>query len=208
MISYAALAVISAATLAYEVLLVRLFAIVQWHHFASMAISIALLGFGVSGTLLAIWRERVRLHFAPIFAASAALFALFAPASFLAAQALPFNALAVLWDPRQLLYLLVMYLLLVVPFFCGATCVGLAFVSSGDRTGRVYALNLIGSGGRCARHRRGASRNVAVGSSSTDCRCRPCLGGANSPERQARIRAGSVGGYSDIGAGGLGSLAG
>ena len=146
MISYAALAVISAATLAYEVLLVRLFAIVQWHHFASMAISIALLGFGVSGTLLAIWRERVRLHFAPIFAASAALFALCAPASFLAAQALPFNALAVLWDPRQLLYLLVMYLLLVVPFFCGATCVGLAFVSSGDRIGRVYALNLIGSG--------------------------------------------------------------
>ena len=68
MIAYAALAVISAATLAYEVLLVRLFAIVQWHHFASMAISIALLGFGVSGALLAIWRDRVRLHFAPIFA--------------------------------------------------------------------------------------------------------------------------------------------
>jgi hypothetical protein len=53
MISYLAVAVISAATLAYEVLLVRLFAIVQWHHFAFMAISIALLGFGASDRFLA-----------------------------------------------------------------------------------------------------------------------------------------------------------
>ena len=145
MISYLALAVISAATLAYEVLLVRLFAIVQWHHFAFMAISIALLGFGASGTWLAIWQDWVRSRFTPIFATSAALFALSAPASFLAAQTLPFNALAVVWDPAQLLYLLVMYLLLVVPFFCGATCVGLAFVCYGDEIGRIYAVNLIGS---------------------------------------------------------------
>jgi spermidine synthase len=146
MTAYAPLAVISAATLAYEVLLVRLFAIVQWHHFAFMAISIALLGFGASGTLLAVWQERVRSRFTLIFAASATLFALSAPASFLAAQALPFNALAVLWDPHQLLYLSAMYLLLVVPFFFGATCIGLAFVSSGERIGSIYALNLIGSG--------------------------------------------------------------
>ena len=145
MISYLALAVISAAILAYEVLLVRLFAIVQWHHFAFMAISIALLGFGASGTWLALWQRWAGSRFTPIFAASAALFALSAPASFLAAQALPFNALAIVWDPGQLLYLLAMYLLLVVPFFCGATCVGLAFVCYGDKVGRIYAFNLIGS---------------------------------------------------------------
>ena len=145
MISYLALAVISAATLAYEVLLIRLFAIVQWHHFAFMVISIALLGFGASGTWLALWQHWVGSHFTPIFAASAGLFALSAPASFLAAQSLPFNALAIVWDPAQLLYLLAMYLLLVVPFFCGATCVGLAFVCYGDKVGRIYAFNLIGS---------------------------------------------------------------
>ena len=145
MITYLALAVISAAILAYEVLLVRLFAIVQWHHFAYMAISIALLGFGASGTLLALWQDWVRTRFTAIFAVSATLFALSAPASFLAAQALPFNALAVVWEPGQLLYLLAMYLLLVVPFFCGAMCVGLAFVCYGDEVGRIYAFNLIGS---------------------------------------------------------------
>ncbi len=145
MIPHLALAVISVAVLAYEVLLVRLFAIVQWHHFAFMAISIALLGFGISGTLLAIWQEWARTRFTTIFATSAILFGVSAPISFLVAQALPFNALAVVWEPAQLLYLPVMYLLLVVPFFFGATCIGLSFVRFGDEAGRVYAFNLIGS---------------------------------------------------------------
>ncbi len=145
MITHLALAVISAAVLAYEVLLVRLFAIVQWHHFAFMAISIALLGFGISGTLLAIWQEWARSRYRIIFAASAILFGVSAPISFLIAQALPFNALAVVWEPGQLLYLPIMYLLLVVPFFFGATCIGISFVCLGDKAGRVYAYNLIGS---------------------------------------------------------------
>ncbi len=145
MTAYLALAVVSAATLAYEVLLVRLFAIVQWHHFAFMAISIALLGFGLSGSALALFHDQVKARFAAAFATGAALFAVTAPGGFLLAQALPFNALAIVWEPAQLLYLPAMYLLLAVPFFCGATCIGVAFVCHGDRVGRVYACNLIGS---------------------------------------------------------------
>ena len=38
---YFALLIISAAALAYEVLLIRLFSIIQWHHFAYMVISLA-----------------------------------------------------------------------------------------------------------------------------------------------------------------------
>ena len=145
MIARLALAVVSAAVLAFEILLVRLFAIVQWHHFAFMAISIALLGFGVSGTLLALTQHWARLRFTPLFAASASLFAVTAPASFLLAQALPFNALAVVWEPAQLFYLPAMYLLLVIPFVFGANCIGLAFLRFGEEAGPVYAYNLIGS---------------------------------------------------------------
>ncbi len=145
MTSYLALAVISAATLAYEVLLVRLFAIIQWYHFAFMAISIALLGFGASGSFLSIWQDWVKPRFTEVFAVSSVAFGIFAPASFIFAQALPFNALAVVWDPGQLLYLPVMYLLLAVPFFCAATCIGLTFLCFGDQIERIYAYNLIGS---------------------------------------------------------------
>ena len=41
-----ALSLVSAAALAYEILLTRLFSIIQWHHFAYMMISVALLGYG------------------------------------------------------------------------------------------------------------------------------------------------------------------
>jgi hypothetical protein len=57
------IAVISGATLAYEVLLLRLFSLIQWHHFAFMVISLALLGYGVSGVFLALARQHVSRHF-------------------------------------------------------------------------------------------------------------------------------------------------
>ena len=123
-----AIALASAGILAYEVLLTRLLAITQWHHFTYMVISIALLGYGVSGAFLALMRDRLKPHFTTAFAASAALFGFSAVAAFAVAQRLPFNALEVIWDPRQLLYLLALYLLYTLPFFCGANCVGLAFM--------------------------------------------------------------------------------
>ena len=51
---------ISASALAYEILLMRLFSIVQWHHFAYMVISLALLGYGASGTFLRVPPARKR----------------------------------------------------------------------------------------------------------------------------------------------------
>ena len=47
-----ALALLSASALGYEVLLLRLLSIIQWHHFAYMMISVALLGYGAAGTAL------------------------------------------------------------------------------------------------------------------------------------------------------------
>ncbi len=141
-----AIAVVSAAVLAYEVLLIRLFAIVQWHHFAYMAISIALLGFGASGTFLFLAQGWLRRRFTVAFVVNAAAFGFSGIAAFALAQRLPFNALEVMWEPRQLLFLLVLYLLFTVPFFAGGNCIGLAFAHFGTHIGRIYAFNLGGSG--------------------------------------------------------------
>ena len=146
MIPPIALALVSAAILAYEVLLVRLFAIVQWHHFAFMAISIALLGFGVSGTLIVLLGDRATRGTRTLFTVAAAVFAASAPGAFLVAQRVPFNALEVVWAPSQLLWLALIYLLLAVPFTAGALCVGLAFRAPGAVAGRIYLWNLLGSG--------------------------------------------------------------
>jgi SAM-dependent methyltransferase len=141
-----AVAAVSGAIVAYELLLMRLFSIVWWHHFAYMIISIALLGFGASGTVLALARERLMPRFEVAFATSAALFAATAVLSSAAAIRVPFNALAVVWDPRQLLWLGVIYLLVVLPFFFGGGALGLALARFSESIGRVYAFDLVGAG--------------------------------------------------------------
>jgi len=142
----AAVAIVSAAILAYQVLLMRLFSIVSWHHFAYMIISIALLGFGASGTTLALAQRKLLPHFRAVFAASAALFAVMAIASFAAAIRLPFNPLAIVWDARQLFWLTLIYALLVLPFFFGGGAIGLAFSRYRQEISRLYAFDLVGAG--------------------------------------------------------------
>jgi spermidine synthase len=141
-----AVALVSAGALAYEVLLTRLFSIVQWHHFAYMVISTALLGYGASGTFLALMPVRLRAQFNIVFGLSAALFGLSAMASFALAERLPFNALAVIWEPPQLLFLPVLYSLFAIPFFCAATCIGLALVCFPERIARIYRYDMVGAG--------------------------------------------------------------
>ena len=83
-----AVGLVSAGVLAYEVLLARLFSIIQWYHFAYMVISIALLGYGASGTFLALVRDRLRgARIRGLRASRAALFGITAVACFALARA-------------------------------------------------------------------------------------------------------------------------
>lgn len=143
---FIAIAMLSAAALAYEVLLTRLFSITLWNHFAYLIISAALLGYGASGTFLALTRERLEPRFGAVFVAFACAFGLTAAASFLVAQRIPFNPLELFWDPRQTGYLLGIYLALIVPFFCAANCVGLAFSRFRERIGHIYSADIVGAG--------------------------------------------------------------
>ncbi len=141
-----AIALVSAGALAYEILLTRLFSIIQWHHFAYMIISLALLGFGASGTALALAGRALVQRFVATFSASAALFGVSAYGCFRLAQNVPFNALEILWDAGQLGSLAAVYLLLMVPFFFAASCIGLAFLRFHGTIGRIYAFDLTGAG--------------------------------------------------------------
>ena len=142
----AAVAVLSAATLGYEILLTRLFSIVQWHHFAFLAISVALLGFGASGTFLLMLGSRIRSRIEPFLALCALGFGLAAPVSFVIAERVPFNVLDAPWSPGSFGWLLVIELLLAIPFFFAATGIGRALVVFRHRLARVYAADLAGAG--------------------------------------------------------------
>ena len=151
----AGLLLVSASALSYQVILMRAFSIGQWHHFAYMVISIALLGFGASGTLLAAL-NRAAKNAASVsqlcasrsvwFASSTILFAIALPASFWLMQHVPFEPFLIIWDRQQLLYLGCFYLVLFVPFFAAATAIGIALTTESENCPRLYAFNLVGSG--------------------------------------------------------------
>ncbi len=141
-----ALALISAATLAYEILLMRLFSIIQWHHFAYMIISLALLGYGASGALLTLVGEAVRRHFALAFVLNGLLFAVSSIACYLLAQQVGFNALELAWDQRQWGRLGAVYAALLLPFLFSANCICLGLTHFKQRANVIYAADLVGAG--------------------------------------------------------------
>jgi hypothetical protein len=140
-----AVALISAGTLAYEILLVRVFAIEQFHHFAYMAIGVAMLGFGAAGTFLALavpGRERAERWFTWA--------ALLTPVALVASAALvhrvPLDATQLPWDAWAWPRLALIYLLLAAPFAVGASVVLLALTLEPERVGALYGASFLGAG--------------------------------------------------------------
>ena len=124
----------------------RLFSIIQWHHFAYMMISLALLGYGISGAFLTLLQRPLLQRFASSYIINLALFGVTATGCFLLAQQIPFNAEELLWDARQIVWLSCTYLLLTVPFFFAANAIGLALIYYRTRLSRIYAADLLGAG--------------------------------------------------------------
>src|SRR6266403_1748190 len=138
-----AIALLSAAALGYEILLMRLFSIILWHHFAYMIISVALLGYGAAGSFVAMAQRFLVPRFEPVFVAAAALFGVTTVVGYLLAQNVAFNPLEMLWDPQQPLRLLLIYTLLVVPFFCAATGICLTFTRFANEPHRIYSFDIL-----------------------------------------------------------------
>ena len=137
---------VSAAALAYEILLMRLFSIIQYHHFAYMVISLALLGYGASGTFLTFFRERLRQYYSFSLIISIVLFGLTAVACYLYGQHLLINPDELLWQGRLWLKLFALYLLLALPFFFAANCIALTFSQYRENISDVYGADLFGAG--------------------------------------------------------------
>ncbi|MDQ3187172.1 MAG: SAM-dependent methyltransferase [Pseudomonadota bacterium] len=141
-----AIGLLSGSLLAYEVLLTRLFSVVLWHHFAYLIISAAMLGYGASGTVLTLLKEKIAPHFGAVYLVAVTGTAFLIPTAFLLAQQVPFNPLELLWDKTQLGKLLAVYLLMMLPFFCGGLGIGLVLWHFGTQAGRIYAFDILGAG--------------------------------------------------------------
>jgi spermidine synthase len=132
--------------IAFEIALVRIFSIAQWHHFAYMIISMALLGFAASGTALGLLRNRIIGREATLFRTGALMLPLSLVGCYELSQSIPFETLQLATQPRQVLHLFSLYAVLSVPFFLTSWCIALGFLLRPATVGRVYYANLLGSG--------------------------------------------------------------
>lgn len=142
------LGLLSAALIGFQLVLMQLLSIAQWHHFAYMVISVALLGFGASGTVIALTRSWFLKWFdllVPSLMFASGL-AMPAAAALSQSDAARFDSYVLLIDAAQYGSLLLTYLLLFVPFFLGALAVGLILIRYAKVAGSFYFANLLGSG--------------------------------------------------------------
>ena len=146
---YVCVLLVSAATLLFEIALTRIFAVTQGYHFAFLAISLALLGFGASGTALALFPALASRDIRPMVAGAGVLFAVTSTGGMYVINVLPFDAYTLLWEPSQLAYLALYYLALAVPFFFAGSIVGACLAKHPSRAGVLYGANLVGAGIGC-----------------------------------------------------------
>jgi spermidine synthase len=140
-----AVALISGAALGYELLLLRFFSLMYWSHFAHLIISMALLGFGVSGTILVLFQNRLIRTFHRSFFLSALLFVLTLLTATSLAGRLGFNPPEVIWDGGQLGRLAAVFSLVTLPFCCAGLCIGLTLRWQPRQVARIYRADLIGA---------------------------------------------------------------
>jgi hypothetical protein len=133
----------SLSCLAYELALIRIFSITLWYHFAFMVISIAMLGIGASGTMLAVAPALRDLRRVPMYGL---LLGFGLPLSYLLANAVPFDPAKLSWDPLQVLNIGLYYLVLSGPFFCFGLIVSTTFSTLQEYPGSIYASDLLGAG--------------------------------------------------------------
>jgi hypothetical protein len=133
---------ISTIVLLFQVTLTRLFSVAQFYHFVFLVISLALLGFGASGSLLAAWPALRNRRWQTVYALA------FGPATVLAYVILnhwAFDSYAIAWDRSQAWRLLGNLLALAVPFTLAGALIGAVLSDPARAAGHVYGANMIGS---------------------------------------------------------------
>lgn len=137
------LALLSAAALVFEITLTRIFAIQQFHHFAFVVVSLAVLGFAASGLLLTLKSQP------PPLSLLSGGFSLFVILAYLIINFLPFDSYSIAWDRTQVWILALYFAAAGLPFLFAGWVIGGSLNEAGENAYRPYAANLIGSALGC-----------------------------------------------------------
>ncbi|MGI3777654.1 MAG: hypothetical protein ACRYGC_10220 [Janthinobacterium lividum] len=149
----AALFLVSAASVGFEIALTRYFAVAKWSEYGYWVISIVMAGFALSGVVLSLARPWASRHGAALLRWLPAAMLVAAALGFHFTAANPFNPLqlqnAATWVP-QVGNIALYYAALLPFFFLAGLFVSLCFVLDDRRIGLVYGFDLTGAGAGAA----------------------------------------------------------
>ncbi len=136
---------VSLVIIVLEISLMRELALRFWEHLAWLVISIALLGFGVSGTILVLLQKFFKTSSSLLQYCSLLMLALSLPLSLMTADKIEVDLIQMVWQRSQIWALGALEMAFVLPFLCGGMFIGLVLQDQPDNAGGYYAASFIGS---------------------------------------------------------------
>jgi hypothetical protein len=136
---------VSCATVAFEIVLVRWFSVATFHHFAFLAIGVAMLGLAAGGTIGVVRGPRTDAAARAWLNASALATGLTLLVVPLLLPHILVDPAQLPWDPAQWLRLALLDVLLALPFTAGALVVLSGLELERDRPGTLYGVSFLGS---------------------------------------------------------------
>jgi len=129
------------SSLLFELTLTRILSVALWYNFAFLIISLALLGFGISGIILSLSGRIRSLSFGSL----SIVFSAIVPISYLILNIIPFKPFSFLTDSSQYFWAPFYLLVATLPFLCAGLLIGQIFNRNPSDMGKLYAWDLIGA---------------------------------------------------------------
>lgn len=108
-----------------------------------MIISIAMLGIGTSGTILSLFPRLKEMSKTGIYCLAQGIGI---SLSYILSNRIPFDPVKLSWSEMQILYIGLYYIILSIPFFFAGLIVAASFSALSEKSGILYAADLIGAG--------------------------------------------------------------
>ncbi|MDP7432483.1 MAG: hypothetical protein QF890_07915 [Myxococcota bacterium] len=138
------LALATASTLMLEIVLTRIFSIILWYHYGFLTVSLALLGLGLAGVGVYLYPEHFARERAAVASSQAAL--LFAVTMLGAILIIQWPIADLEHGPLDFWNRTLIFVVILVPFFCAGLCVAIPLSRYTERIGVLYSADLIGAG--------------------------------------------------------------
>ena len=143
---FVGVSLVAMAILSLEVILTRIFSFSIWYHFVYLTISMALLGFGSSGTILAAYPRILEKGRYQLLVIVSLLSCIFIVAALLIFSRYPLQPDTMFWKPIRFSFsLMVYYVGITLPFFCAGMAIAIPLAMFSERVSYLYFWDLAGA---------------------------------------------------------------